>query len=123
MKNKFSLLFLAFLLSLNYASFSQEKNILGPNEFFTMHYYTFEGNANQDRLDVMELSLSKLEFVSEAKVKYKFEKSMGQIILVVKEKNMTHEGDKNFSPTSIKQTILKSGFTPLEYSVGKYERK
>jgi hypothetical protein len=48
---------------------------------------------------------------------------MGQIVLVVKEKTMTSEGDKTFSPTSIKQTILKSGFTPMEYSVGKYERK
>lgn len=112
-------LFLCFFNNL----FSQEKNILGPNEFFTMHYYTFEGNGAQDKLDAMEQSLSAMEMVSEAKVKFKSEKNMGQIVLVVKEKTITSEGDKSFSPTSIKQTILKSGFTPMEYSVGKYERK
>ena len=46
-----------------------------------------------------------------------------KIVLVVKEKTVTSEGDKTFSPTSIKQTILKSGFTPMEYSIGKYGRK
>lgn len=123
MKNYLSILLFAFFFSLNLVSYSQEKNALGPNEFFTMHYYTFEGNANQDKLDDMEKSLSKLEFVSEAKVKYKFEKSMGQIVLIVKEKDMTSEGDKTFSPATIKQTIIKNGFSPMEYSVGKYERK
>jgi hypothetical protein len=88
-----------------------------------MHYYTFEGNADQEKLNLMEENLLKLDFVSEAKVKYKIEKNMGQIILVVKEKKITSEGDKIFSPTSIKQTILKSGLSPMEYSVGKYEPK
>ena len=101
-------------------SFSQEKNELKPNEFFTKHYYTFEGNGAQDELDAMELSLAKIEFVSEAKVKFKSEKNSGQIILIVKEKTVINEGDKTFSPTSIKQAILQYGFTPMEYSMGKY---
>lgn len=123
MKNKFSFLFfLLFICSFN-VLFSQEKHSLGPNEFFTMHYYTFEGNGAQDKLDAMENTLSNLDMVSEAKVKFKPEKNQGQIVLVVKEKTITSEGDKSFSPTSIKQAILKSGFTPMEYSIGKYERK
>ncbi len=123
MNKKVTYLFIALFFSFCNNLFSQEKNVLGPNEFFTMHYYTFEGNGAQDKLDAMEQSLSSLEMVSEAKVKFKSEKNMGQIVLVVKEKTITAEGDKSFSPTSIKQTILKSGFTPMEYSVGKYERK
>lgn len=123
MKNTLSYLFLILLFSFSNRSFSQEKNVLGPNEFFTMHYYTFEGNGAQDKLDAMEQSLLSLDMVSEAKVKFKSEKNQGQIVLVVKEKTVTSEKDKTFSPTSIKQTILKSGFTPMEYSVGKYERK
>ena len=123
MKKKLSYLFFVLFFSFSNKSFSQEKNTLGPNEFFTMHYYTFEGNGAQDKLDAMEQSLSSLEMVSEAKIKFKSEKNMGQIVLVVKEKTVTSEGDKTFSPTSIKQTILKSGFTPMEYSIGKYGRK
>jgi hypothetical protein len=48
---------------------------------------------------------------------------MGQIVLIVKEKAITQEGDKSFSPTSIKQTILRNGLSPMEYSTGKYEGK
>ena len=123
MKNKFSYILFVLFLSFNLTSFSQEKQTLGQNEFFTMHYYTFEGNGAQDKLDAMENALANLEMVSEAKVKFKSEKNQGQIVLVVKEKTITTEGDKSFSPTSIKQTILKSGFTPMEYSIGKYDRK
>ena len=123
MKNKFSYLLLVLFLSLYNNTFAQEKHTLAQNEFFTMHYYTFEGNGAQDKLDEMENVLAKLDMVSEAKVKFKSEKNQGQIVLVVKEKVISSEGDKSFSPTSIKQTILKSGFTPMEYSVGKYERK
>ncbi len=100
--------------------YSQENSSLNPNEFFTMHYYTFEGNMNQEKIDDFEKVLLKIEFVSQAKVKYKPEKNMGQIVLVVKEKNISKEGDKTFSPTSIKQAILKNGLSPMEYSTGKY---
>lgn len=123
MKHKYSFLLIILFLSLYNSSFSQEKNTLAPNEFFTMHYYSFEGLANQDKLDELEKSLLKIEFVSEAKVKYKIEKNMGQIVLVVKEKTITREGDKSFSPTSIKQIILRNGLSPMEYSTGKYEQK
>lgn len=123
MKNKYTFLYITILLSFFHNSFSQEKNTLAPNEFFTMHYYTFEGNANEIKLNELEQTLLKIEFVSEAKVKYKIEKNMGQIVLVVKEKPMLHEGDKSFSPTSIKQAILRSGLSPMEYSTGKYEQK
>jgi len=120
---KASFLFLSLFLIFSQLSHAQEKNTLGLNEFFMMHYYTFEGNADQEKLNEIEQNLLKLDFVSEAKVKYKIEKNMGQIILVVKEKKITSEGDKIFSPTSIKQIILKSGLSPMEYSVGKYEAK
>jgi hypothetical protein len=121
--NKFSFLVLVLFLSFSNLSFSQDKNVLGPNEFFTMHYYTFQGNGVQEKLDALELALSNIDMVSVAKVKFKTEKNMGQIALVVKEKTISSEGDKSFSPTSIKQTIIKNGFSPMEYTVGKYDRK
>ncbi len=122
MKNKLTLFYCTFFLSLFSISFSQEKNTLNSNEFFTMHYYTFSGNVNQDKIDDLEKALQKLEFVSEAKVKYKAEKGMGQISLVVKEKTILKEGDKTFSPTSVKQLILRTGLSPMEYSTGQYTR-
>lgn len=123
MKNHFPLLLLFFSTIFFQNSFAQDKGTLQPNEFFVMHYYTFEGVANQDKIDELEQALLKLDFVSEAKVKYKIEKNMGQIVLVVKEKTILSEGDKSFSPTSIKQTILRNNLTPGEYTIGKYESK
>lgn len=121
--NKVSILFVILFFNFIQLTHAQEKNSLGVNEFFTMHYYTFEGNADEGKINDLEQNLLKLEFVAQAKVKYKIEKNIGQIILVVKEKTVTSENDKIFSPTSIKQTILKSGLSPMEYSIGKYESK
>ena len=121
MKNKFKFILFALFLCFNGLVFSQEKNSLKTNEFYVMHYYTFEGNLNQDKITEIEQLLSKIEFVEEAKIKYKAEKNMGQIVLVVKEKAVVNEGDKVFSPTSIKQVILKSGLVPGEYNTAKYE--
>lgn len=122
MNNKFSILYFLLFLCVFNSSFSQENNKLEPNEFLTMHYYTFEGNLTPEKIEEFEKVLLSIEFVTQAKVKYKSEKKMGQIALVVKEKNITKEGDKNFSPTSIKQAILKNGLSPMEYSTGKYNQ-
>jgi hypothetical protein len=123
MKNKVPFLILFCTLVFTKFTFSQEKHTLGHNEFFMMHYYTFEGALDQSKIDALEQNLLNLQFVSQAKVKYKPEKNMGQIVLVVKEKTVTSEGDQVFSPTSVKQTILSNGLTPMEYTTGKYESK
>lgn len=120
MKKKLSILFSTIILCLCQPILSQNTTNLEPNEFKTLHYYTFEGNANQDKINELESSLLKIEFVSEVKVKYKSERNSGQIVLVVKEKTISKEGDKSFSPTSIKQAILSIGLAPGEYSTGKY---
>lgn len=123
MKNKLSILFFALFFSIGYIAVSQEKNMLEPNEFFMIHYYTFEGNASQDKLDELERNLSKLEYVSEAKVKYKYEKEMGQVILITKEKLITSERENGFSPPIIKRTIINLGLIPIQYSMEKYSNK
>jgi hypothetical protein len=120
MKKKLSILFSTLLLCFYQTSFSQNNSNLEANEFKTLHYYTFEGTASQDKINELEVSLLKIEFVSEVKVRYKSEKNSGQIVMVVKEKTINQEGDKSFSPTSIKQVILSSGLIPGEYTTGKY---
>ncbi len=103
-------------------TFSQENNE-NSNEFLIIHQYTFEGNINQDKIDLLELSLLKIEFVVEAKIKYKAEKQTGLISLVVKEQNNLHETYVGFSPTSIKQIILQNGLIPNSYSIRKNDLK
>ena len=120
MKKKLSILFSTLILCIGQPLLSQNNTNLEINEFKTMHYYTFEGNASQDKINELEASLLKIEFVTEVKVRYKSERNSGQIVMVVKEKTISKEGDKSFSPTSIKQAILSIGLAPGEYSTGKY---
>lgn len=123
MKKRSVLSFLFFtFLSLNIFS-QQRPAAIGKKEITTLHYYTFEANASQDRLDALEKTLSELEFVSEAKVKYKPEKSMGQVMLLVKQPQVTSENQKEFSPTVIKRTLINMGFTPVEHSIGETSTK
>jgi hypothetical protein len=116
---KHTFLYLIFtFLSLHI--FSQQPGAIGKKEITTLHYYTFEANASQDRLNALEQALSGLEFVTEAKVKYKPEKGMGQVIMLVKQPVVTSENQKEFSPTIIKKTLINMGFTPVKYSTGEY---
>lgn len=119
---KVSFLVLIFtFLSLNI--FSQKPAVIGKKEIITLHYYTFEANVSQDQLNALEQALSSLEFVTEAKVKYKSEKGMGQVIMLVKQPEITGENQKEFSPTIIKKTLINMGFTPVKHSIGEYTTK
>lgn len=82
----------------------------------TTHFYTFSGKAAPQSIDELETILSKIEFVSQAKVKYKPEKEMGQVIIIVKQPIVVRENQKEFNPTSIKKTLISLGFTPIQYS-------
>lgn len=105
--------FTALVFVLSYGLFSQNTG----TPIIKTHYYTFQGNANQQQLDKLEQVLMRIEFVSEAKVKYKPEKNMGQIIFITKEFETVKEGDRTFSPTSVKQAILQNGLMPMQYSI------
>lgn len=105
--------FTALVFVLSYGLFSQNSG----TPIIKTHYYTFQGNANQQQLGNLEQTLMRVEFVSEVKVRYKPEKNMGQIIFVTKEFEVIKEGDRTFSPTSVKQAIIKSGLMPMEYSI------
>lgn len=115
---KFSLPFLLFFIFLSTVLFSQQYNTSGLSKEITKtHYYTFEGNASQDKLDELQQALTKLEFVTEAKVKYKFEKSAGQVVLVTKEPEISREDQKGFNAPDIKRTISRLGLSPGDYTL------
>ena len=122
MKKKLSYFSIVLFTILCNRTFSQENNT-NSNEFLIIHQYTFEGNLDQNKIDLLELSLSKIEFVVEAKIKYKLEKKTGLISLVVRENNNPQETHVGFSPTSIKQIILQNGLVPNSYSISKYDSK
>lgn len=97
--------------------FSVKSNAqISDNEIVTNHSYIFKGVLSPEKLSVIEQQMLRIEFVTEAKIKYKSEKSMGQILFVTREKSITKEGQKTFSPTSVKQLLLQNNLTPAEYS-------
>lgn len=113
MKVLFTLVFLTFCSVV----FSQktEAKPTTKKEITKMHYYTFTGTASQEQLDFLQQDLKSIEFVNEVKIEYKSEKHAGQVRLITKEYQVTSEGDKQFSPTIIKKTLLNKGFMPVEY--------
>jgi hypothetical protein len=121
---KLSTLSLFFFLLLSASSYSQQPVTLGiGKEIIKTHYYTFEGYATPEKLDELQLALMQLEFVTEAKVKYKAEKSAGQVVMVTKEPQSISENQKGFSAPMIKRTVINFGLAPLEYTKGETSTK
>jgi hypothetical protein len=86
------------------------------NKTITNHSYIFSGTLSADKITNLESQLMRLEFISEAKIKYKPEKNRGQILFTTQEMPITKEGDKSFSPTTVKQLLIQNNLTPAEYS-------
>jgi hypothetical protein len=121
---KLSILFTFFFVFLSTSYYSQQPNTLSTGkEIIKTHYYTFEGYATQEKLDELQQALVHLEFATEAKVKYKSEKSAGQIIMITKEPQSMSENHKGFSAPMIKRTIINFGLAPLEYIKGETSTK
>jgi hypothetical protein len=77
-------------------------------------YYSFENVVSEGQIDNLKNDVFALKGVSEVKSEYKSEKAMGQIIVVVIEKERTTEGDLQFDILNLKSAIIKSQLTPLE---------
>ena len=121
MKNwSYLVLVLSFLTST--PLFAQQRvNTSTSQENKTIHYYSFEAkNTNQDVLNNLEETLSRFDFVTQAKVKYKPENGMGQIIVLVTQPLITSENQAEFQPTQLKKTLINFGFTPIQYSKEPY---
>lgn len=83
-------------------------------EVTTMYYYDFSGELSATTISQIETEVNQLVNVSEAKVKYKEEKQLGQLIVIVKEKPRKSEGDILFQPTDLKKIISQHGLMPKE---------
>ncbi|MES2131284.1 MAG: hypothetical protein V4506_02985 [Bacteroidota bacterium] len=111
------LFFTLAFISLSQSTFSQntEQKPSTKKQITKMHYYSFTGQASQDQLDFLQQDLKNLEFVTEVKIEYKAEKGAGQVRLISVEQSIVSEGDKEFSPTVIKKTLVNKGLMPVEY--------
>lgn len=83
-------------------------------EVTTMYYYDFSGELSATSISQIEAEVSQLINVSETKVKYKEEKQLGQLVVIVKEKPRKSEGDILFQPTDLKKIISQHGLMPKE---------
>lgn len=80
----------------------------------TIYYYNFSGELSSTTLSEIETEAKQLTNVDEVKVKYKEENKLGQLIVIVKEKNRSSEGDVLFQPTDLKKLLSKNNLNPTE---------
>jgi len=90
---------------------SSKKN---PQITKTAYYYSFEGARSLSDVEVLKDEVFALKGVTEFKPIFKTEKNSAQIIVVVKEKRRTTEGETLFEITDLKKILIKHGYVPLE---------
>ncbi|MCW3071815.1 MAG: hypothetical protein JWO44_1705 [Bacteroidetes bacterium] len=112
MKRTYSSILLAFLACISISLKAQ--NTVVPREVKKTFFYSFENVSSESQIATLKQNVSFLKGVSEVKSEYKAEKNMGQIIVVVIEKERTLEGDWQFDIRDLKKAIIQSQLTPLE---------
>ena len=80
----------------------------------TAYFYSFEGAKSLSDVEILKDELFALKGVTEFKPIFKFENNSARIIVVVKEKMRTSEGDKLFEITDLKKILIKHGYIPIE---------
>ncbi|MCW3101728.1 MAG: hypothetical protein JWO09_168 [Bacteroidetes bacterium] len=112
MKRLYSSILLAFIACISIPLNAQ--NPVVPREVKKTFFYSFENVSSESQIATLKQNVSFLKGVSEVKSEYKAEKGMGQIIVVVIEKERTLEGDWQFDIRDLKKAIIQSQLTPLE---------
>ena len=82
--------------------------------FGQSHYYSFQGELNEAAKSELESRIQSLEFVQEAKIRFKEEKQAGEIVFTLIAETKKSENE-SFSPIEMKQLIQEFGLTPLNY--------
>ncbi|PKP39614.1 MAG: hypothetical protein CVT98_01155 [Bacteroidetes bacterium HGW-Bacteroidetes-15] len=105
---------LAFLIAIlcftNFHSYAQ--TTINQEVITSIYYYSFSGELSTTTLSEIETEVKTLTNVDEVKVKYKEENKLGQLIVIVKEKSRSSEGDILFQPTDLKRILSKNGLNP-----------
>ena len=109
----FLLSFVAFSFSIN-AQNRSEKSAMAK-ETFKIYYYQFEGQLASENSEALRNEILAMQFVTEAKIEYKAEKSSGQIRLLVAEKFTSVDSDFEFSIYNLKQLLIRYNLIPSVY--------
>ncbi len=108
-----------FVLTLAFSSF----NILAQNNpdnvrnrvTTKMYYYTFSGVLSFDNIETLKNEINNMQFVTEVKIEYKADKSMGQIRLIAKEFYTNNDTDFEFNIYNLKMLLIRNNLNPNEY--------
>lgn len=80
-----------------------------------MYDYEFSGEINSVQQKQLREAVTKMQFVTEAKIYYKPEKGSGMIRLLTKEYFINDKTDFEFNIYNLKMLITKFNLTPIEY--------
>ena len=106
----FLLSFLAFNLSVNAQSRSDKSAM--AKETSKIYYYQFEGQLTPEKAEILRDEILSMQFVTEAKIEYKAEKSAGQVRLLAVEKFSSVDSDFEFSIYNLKQLLIRYDLIP-----------
>ncbi len=79
--------------------------------------YIFTGNINTEQVKLLEETISKIEFVTSAKIKYKPENGNGIVYFKTLEKTLVREGDAFFEIKKVKNKLEEFHTTPKEFKI------
>lgn len=109
----FLISFVAFATSVN-AQNRAEKSAMAK-ETSKIYYYQFEGQLTPETSENLRNEILTMQFVTEAKIEYKAEKSAGQVRLLTTEKFTSVDNDFEFSIYNLKQLLTRYNLIPSVY--------
>ena len=109
----FLISFVAFATSVN-AQNRAEKSAMAK-ETSKIYFYQFEGQLTPEVSENLRNEILAMQFVTDAKIEYKAEKSAGQIRLLATEKFTSVDNDFEFSIYNLKQLLTRYNLIPSVY--------
>ena len=109
----FLLSFFAFTTSVNAQNIAEKSAM--AKETSKIYYYQFEGQLTPETSENLRNEILTMQFVTEAKIEYKAEKSAGQVRLLTTEKFTSVDNDFEFSIYNLKQLLTRYNLIPSVY--------
>ena len=109
------LILLAFMGSFALSAQNEKNQVLEAKT--TYYSFKIENATDADKLNICSEEALRAKNVTEAKIKFKPEKNLAELIIAVTEKPRQSEGEEMFSPADIKKIILRNGFSPAGFVI------
>lgn len=97
--------------------FAQKIETTKVLEHTQTYRYSFSGAMDSIFINEISAQVGKLDGVIQAKGRYKIEKSMGEIFIIISDLPQEENSEqKPFSPIDVKAILLKNKLTPLDFN-------